>query len=303
MISAWISAFRLRTLPLALSSVSMGGFLAAAQGRFNAVIFTLCCTTTVLLQILSNLANDYGDTIHGADHAGRKGPARAVQSGSISIGSMRSAIGLFIFLSLASGIALLFTAFGMNYNLLITFFGVGLLCIAAAILYTAGRKPYGYAGLGDLSVLIFFGGVGVTGSLFLFTHDLSPWSLLPALACGFFSVGVLNINNMRDIESDRQAGKFSIPVRIGKEKAGLYHWFLLMGGVTAAVLYTVQTYQAPVQFLFLLSLPLFIAIGKAVNEKPSEELDPYLKRMALGTLLFVILFGIGQLPAAIGLAL
>jgi len=303
MISVWISAFRLRTLPLALSSVSMGGFLAASQGRFNGMVFTLCCTTTVLLQILSNLANDYGDTIHGADHAGRKGPTRAVQSGVIGVASMRSAIGLFVILSLVSGVALLFTAFGRNYNLLITFFGVGLLCIAAAILYTAGKKPYGYAGLGDLSVLIFFGGVGVTGSLFLFTHALSAWSLLPALACGFFSVGVLNINNMRDIESDRQAGKFSIPVRIGKERAGLYHWFLLIGGVAAAVLYTVQTYQAPVQFLFLLSLPVFIAIGKAVNEKPSEELDPYLKRMALGTLLFVVLFGIGQLPIAIGLAL
>lgn len=301
MISTWISAFRLRTLPLALSSVGMGGFLAAAQGRFNGIVFTLCCTTTILLQILSNLANDYGDTVNGADHGGRKGPARAVQSGAISIASMRSAIGLFVVLSLVSGVALLFAAFGMNYQLLVTFFSIGLLCIAAAILYTAGKKPYGYAGLGDLSVLIFFGGVGVTGSLFLFTHTLSAWSLLPALACGLFSVGVLNINNMRDIESDRLAGKYSIPVRIGKEKAGLYHWFLLFGGVTAAVLYTVGTYQAPIQFLFLLALPVFIAIGKAVNEKPSEELDPYLKRMALGTLLFVVLFGIGQLPMAIGM--
>lgn len=276
----------------------MGGFLAAAQGRFNGLVFALCCSTTILLQILSNLANDYGDTVNGADHAGRKGPSRTVQSGAISLSAMRMAIIVFVILSLISGIALLFTAFGMNTELLLTFFGMGLLCIAAAILYTVGKRPYGYAGLGDLSVLIFFGGVGVTGSLFLFTHSLSTWSLLPALACGLFSVGVLNINNMRDIESDREAGKYSIPVRIGKEKAGIYHWFLLCGGIGAAVWYTLRDYQSPIQFLFLLSLPLFFAIGRAVNEKPSSELDPYLKRMALGTLLFVLLFGIGQLMAS-----
>lgn len=296
-VSAWISAFRLRTLPLALSSVSMGGFLAAAQGRFNGLVFTLCCLTTVLLQILSNLANDYGDTLHGADHAGRTGPSRAVQTGAISPSRMRAAIRIFVVLCLASGITLLFTAFGLDLRLFLTFFGIGLLCIAAAMLYTLGKKPYGYAGLGDLSVLIFFGGVGVTGSLFLFTHAVSSWSLLPALACGLFAVGVLNINNMRDIESDRQAGKYSIPVRIGKAKAGLYHWFLLFGGLAAGVAYTVVNYRSPVQFLFLLSLPIFISIGKAVNEKPSAELDPYLKRMALGTLLFVVLFGFGQLLA------
>jgi 1,4-dihydroxy-2-naphthoate octaprenyltransferase len=296
-ISAWISAFRLRTLPLALSSVSMGAFLAASQGMFNGKIFGLCCLTTVFLQVLSNLANDYGDSVHGADHAGRSGPSRTVQSGAIPAASMRSAIVIFVMLSLVSGTALLLTAFGTNLELLLAFFGLGLLCIAAAVLYTVGRKPYGYAGLGDLSVLIFFGGVGVAGSLFLFTRSLSAWSLLPALTCGLFSVGVLNINNIRDIESDRQAGKYSIPVRIGKQKAALYHWFLLAGGMVAAVWFTLLNYRSPLQFLFLLSAPVFVVIGKAVSQKASMELDPYLKRMALGTLLFVLLFGIGQLMA------
>lgn len=275
----------------------MGGFLAAAQGRFDTTVFALCCLTTVLLQVLSNLANDYGDTVNGADHAGRKGPQRAVQSGAISPSAMRLAIVLFVSLSLASGLALLFAAFGTDMRLFLSFFGIGLLCIAAAIFYTVGNKPYGYAGLGDVSVLIFFGGVGVTGTLFLFTHQLSAGSLLPALACGLFAVGVLNINNMRDIESDRLAGKYSVPVRIGKKKAGVYHWFLLIGGMTAAVGYTMINYRSPAQFLFLLSLPLFVAIGKAVSQKPSAELDPYLKRMALGTLLFVVLFGVGQLAS------
>ena len=294
-IKPWISAFRLRTLPLSLSSIGMGAFLAAAQGKFNGLIFGLCCLTTILLQILSNLANDFGDTVNGADNARRKGPSRAVQSGAIQVGAMKTAIAVFVVLSLCSGIATLLVAFGMDASLLITFLGLGLLSIVAAVMYTVGRKPYGYAGLGDISVLIFFGLVGVIGSLFLFTKNISSWSFLPALACGFFSIGVLNINNMRDIESDRIAGKLSIPVRIGKKKAGYYHWFLLLGGLLAATIYNLLNFQSPFQFLFLLSLPLFLSIGKAVNERPSEELDPYLKRMALSTLLFVVLFGAGQL--------
>lgn len=296
-LSSWISAFRLRTLPLALSSISMGGFLAAAQGQFHAGIFGLCCLTTILLQILSNLANDYGDTVNGADHAGRRGPLRAVQSGAISPSRMRAAIGIFVGLSLVSGISLLLLSFGLEVRLLVIFLGLGLLSIAAAILYTVGKKPYGYAGLGDLSVLIFFGLVGVTGSLFLFTRTLDVASLLPALACGFFAVGVLNINNMRDIESDRHAGKFSIPVRIGKKSAAVYHWFLMLSGLLAATIYAAVNFHAPFQYLYLLSVPLFFSIGMAVNKKPSEALDPYLKQMALSTLLFVVLFGAGLLMA------
>ncbi len=294
-IKSWVDAFRLRTLPLALSSIGMGGFLAAAQGKFDTLIFAWCCLTTILLQILSNLANDYGDTIHGADHAGRSGPSRAVQSGSITAESMKKAIILFVVLSLGSGIALLLNSFGLEVRPLITFFGLGLLSIAAAILYTVGRKPYGYAGLGDLAVLVFFGLVGVMGSLFLFAKTIDWRSLFPALACGFFAMGVLNINNIRDIESDRQAGKYSIPVRLGKKKAGYYQWALSAGGLLAATGYVLLDFKSAYQFLFLLSTPLFFSISKSVNERTAEELDPYLKRMALSTLVFVLLFGIGQL--------
>lgn len=294
-IRPWITAFRLRTLPLALSSIGMGGFLAATQGKFNAVVFSFCCLTTILLQILSNLANDYGDTIHGADHAGRSGPSRAVQSGAIPASRMKQAIILFTVLSFVSGITMLLIAFGLNTRLLFAFIGLGLITIAGAILYTVGKRPYGYAGFGDLSVLIFFGIVGVVGSLFLFTQTFSWMTFLPALACGLFAVGVLNINNIRDMESDKSAGKYSIPVRIGRKMAGYYHWLLLLGGLTAAALYAAWNYRSPYQFLFVFSIPFFLSIGKAVNEKPSGELDPYLKRMALSTLLFVILFGVGHL--------
>ncbi|MFM9838817.1 MAG: 1,4-dihydroxy-2-naphthoate polyprenyltransferase [Cyclobacteriaceae bacterium] len=291
----WLSAFRLRTLPLSLSCIGMAGFLAARVDKFNGLIFTFCCLTTIFLQVLSNLANDYGDSINGADHAGRKGPQRAVQSGAISLKQMRNAVILFSILSLVSGILLLWFSFGSDWNGILTFFGLGLLSIAAAIGYTVGKRPYGYIGLGDISVLIFFGLVGVMGSYYLFTHEISWKEIFPALSCGLFSIAVLNINNIRDIESDKAAEKFSIPVRIGKDKAAKYHWVLLLGGLLNAIFYSVINYQSPWQFLFLLAAPLIIKNGISVSSKPSTELDPFLKQMALTTLLFVLLFGIGIL--------
>jgi 1,4-dihydroxy-2-naphthoate polyprenyltransferase len=296
-LKAWISAFRLRTLPLALSCIGMGGFLAAGAGKFNSGIFVLCCLTTVFLQILSNLANDYGDSIHGADHAGRSGPQRAVQSGVITSDQMKKAVVLLVALCLVSGSSLLVVAFGWNVHAILFFFGLGVLSILAAIAYTVGKRPYGYIGLGDFSVLIFFGLVGVMGSLYLFTRSVSWIEMFPALSCGFFSIGVLNINNIRDIESDRSAGKYSIPVRIGRDNAIVYHWVLLISGLTAAIIYTLLNFKSPIQFLFLLTFPLFLRNGLAVTRKPSVELDPFLKQMALSTMLFVILFGIGFLVA------
>jgi 1,4-dihydroxy-2-naphthoate octaprenyltransferase len=293
-ISLWLHAFRLRTLPLALSCIGMGGFLAASVGAFQWDVFLFSILTTIFLQILSNLANDYGDSIHGADSVDRKGPTRAVQSGAISPAEMKGAIIIFVLLCLASGVTLLLISFGLNWNAILFFLGLGLLCILAAIAYTVGKKPYGYAGLGDFSVLIFFGLVGVMGSNYLFTKEISWIQVLPAMSCGFFSMGVLNVNNIRDIESDRNAGKFSIPVRIGRESAIVYHWFLLAGGMVSTLVFVILTYQSPVQLLFVLSFPFFIINGINVQRKSSDQLDPYLKQLALSTLVFVLLFGVGQ---------
>lgn len=295
MISAWLSAFRLRTLPLALASIGMGSFLAAAQGLFKGNIFALCALTTIFLQILSNLANDYGDTIHGADSAERAGPQRAVQSGQISPKAMLRAMILFAILSLVSGTGLLFAAFA-SWEVFLIFFVVGILAIIAAITYTAGKRPYGYAGLGDISVLVFFGWVGVIGTYLLHTQTWDPLLLLPATSCGLFAVAVLNLNNIRDIDSDKLAGKRSIPVRIGRSKAVRYHWILLIVGILCAALYVFLRFESPWQWLFLLSIPLLWINGKAVHTKTqAAELDPFLKQMALSTLLFVLTFGIGQL--------
>jgi len=291
----WLSAFRLRTLPLALSCIGMGGFLAASVGKMDVTILSLCISTTIFLQILSNLANDYGDTINGADSAEREGPSRAVQSGAISLRAMKTAIGVFILFSLVNGISLLYIAFGYDWTSVLFFFGLGVLSIIAAITYTAGQKPYGYAGLGDVSVLLFFGLVGVMGSSYLFTKEVIWVFALPGLSCGLFSVAVLNINNIRDIESDQKAGKYSIPVRIGRSKAVVYHWLLISLGMALSVVFTILTYDHYAQWSYLLVLPLLIRNGIGISKNTdAKSIDPYLKQMAMTTLLFVVLFGVGM---------
>lgn len=295
-VKPWIAAFRLRTLPLALSVIAMGSFLAAADGFFRWSVLVLAALTTLLLQVLSNLANDYGDSVHGADSGSRKGPSRAVQSGAITPQAMKLAMIITAVMALASGLALLWVAVGSNTRLFLSFLALGLLSILAAIGYTNGKRPYGYAGLGDISVLVFFGLVGVMGSYFLHTQQLSWKVLLPAFSVGLFSVGVLNVNNIRDIESDRAAGKHSIPVRIGRRKAVVYHWLLLGVGVACSIGYMAQNAGSYLSWLFLLSMPLFWKVGRGVQTVDDPmKLDPFLKMMALSTMAFVLLFGIGIL--------
>lgn len=292
----WIKAFRLRTLFLALASIAMGTFLAAAHHKFDPLIFILCSLTAVFLQILSNLSNDYGDYVNGADSVYRVGPTRAVQAGEISTGAMRRAIWVFSFLSLSSGIYLLVVGIKFSPLNFFGFFMIGILAIIAAIKYTAGARPYGYSGLGDISVFIFFGWVGVMGTYYLQAEDVTSSLFLPATSCGLFSVAVLNINNIRDIDSDKKAGKKSIPVRIGRQKAKIYHWSLLISGVLCTVVYTLINYTSPYQWLFLLSLPLIVKNGIMISRKNNPlELNPYLKQMAISTLIFVLTFGAGLL--------
>ena len=291
-----MQAIRLRTLPLALASIAMGSFLAADEGLFNLSIFILAAITTIFLQILSNLANDYGDSLHGADNITRKGPERSVQSGSISARSMKIAISITAILSLSSGTLLLLTAIeNLNASFFI-FLLLGIAAILAAMGYTMGKNPYGYAGFGDLFVLLFFGLLGVLGTCFLFSGYLNPYHILPALTSGLFATAVLNVNNIRDIESDNLAGKKSIPVRIGRQKAVIYHWLLLGVGFGLSVIYVIINYYSPFQFLFIISLPLFIKNGFDVkNKTTASELDPSLKKMAISSLIFTLLFGIGLL--------
>lgn len=294
-ISHWIKAFRLRTLPLALSSIGMAGFLAYDQHRFNTIVFVGCVLTTLFLQILSNLANDYGDFMNGADGVHRVGPERAVQSGAISIAEMRSAIIAFSILSLIAGIALLYQVRGLlSIELLIGFLVLGLLAIVAAVTYTSGKNPYGYAGLGDISVFIFFGFVAVCGTYFLQSGNIAADVLLPAISCGLLSTAVLNVNNLRDIDSDKLAGKKSIPVRIGPLYGRYYHLFLIISAWLCATIYVLGHYTSLFNFVYLASLPLFVRhLILVFKTKEPRLLDPYLKQLALSTLVFVITYGVG----------
>mgnify|MGYP001554152219 FL=1 len=295
-VAVWVYAMRPRTLPLAIASIVMGSALAASRPPFGWEIMLLAITTAVLLQILSNLANDYGDWQHGADSSQREGPQRAVQSGAISSRKMLLAVGVSALLSALSGLALLWVSFGSQGALLIfVFVLVGAAAIVAAVGYTAGIRPYGYAGLGDLAVLIFFGWVAVMGTYFLQTKRLDWDILLPATSCGLLAVAVLNINNIRDRRSDELAGKHTIPVRLGLQPARFYHWFLLIAAVLLALAYVLLNYYSPWQFLFVLTVPLLIRNGMLVWRTSSPQLlNPLLKQLSITTLLFVLFFSLGQ---------
>lgn len=294
--NAWLAAARPRTLPLALASIILGSFLAFAGGRFNWTIAVLASLTTIFLQILSNFANDYGDAVSGKDTELRVGPRRAVATGDITKEAMLRGIVVTAVLSLGSGIWLLIESFREAGNTVFWFFLIlGLLSIAAAIGYTNGKRPYGYAGFGDIAVLLFFGWVGVLGTYFLHTLSFSPLLLLPATSVGLFATGVLNINNIRDIETDTLTGKKSIPARLGLPLAIRYHWGLLLTGMVCAVAYSFLTEAPAVAYFYVLAFPLFIGNGRAVaSHKRPVELNARLGQLALTTLLFVLLFGLGQ---------
>lgn len=292
----WISAFRLRTLPLALASIGMGSFLAASNNKFRLDILIWASITTVFLQVLSNLANDYGDSTHGADNDLRQGPLRAVQSGVISPSTMKTGIFIMGLLSFLSGIMLLNISVGLGSTTFYVFLCFGLASIAAAYSYTAGKNPYGYAGLGDISVLLFFGFLAVLGTYFLYANEFSAINIFPALSMGLFATAVLNVNNIRDIESDRVAGKKSIPVRLGYKKAVVYHILLLSVGFIAALFYIAFLPFSYSRLVVLLALiPLFINAKAIIQKSDPKSLDPFLKQMAISTLLFMFLFGISIL--------
>ncbi|MEO5649981.1 MAG: 1,4-dihydroxy-2-naphthoate polyprenyltransferase [Ginsengibacter sp.] len=294
-IASWIKAFRLRTLPLSFSSVILGSFLAYNKGYFIPSVLTGALLTTLFLQILSNLANDYGDTIHGVDNHHRIGPKRSVQSGEISLKQMKWGVIVFTVLSLLSGIWLLVIGTkGLTLSSGFILLAIGLVAIAAAIKYTIGKKPYGYIGLGDVAVFIFFGLTGVLGTYFLHSQQITLEEFLPAISIGLLSTGVLNLNNLRDRENDQQSGKKTIVVKLGAQKSKRYHALLIGTALLAALAFTFINYHGPVQLIYLITFPAFIrnVIVVFKNETPSQ-LNPELKNLALTTLAFAITFGAG----------
>jgi 1,4-dihydroxy-2-naphthoate polyprenyltransferase len=294
-VKIWIHAFRLRTLPLALSSSLVGSFLAYSFDSFRFPVLVFAMLTTLFLQILSNLANDYGDSENGADNSERIGPERVTQSGKVTRKEIRRMIVVFVILSLISGSALIFT--GLNHLPVIEivlFFILGLSAIYASIKYTVGKKPYGYVGLGDIFVYLYFGLIGVCGTFYLHTGFFNPWIVLPASSIGLFSSGVLNLNNLRDVNSDSKSGKRTLVVRIGVKAAKIYHLVIVVFAVILSVVYTLIYYKSPVQLLFMATLPmLFHDIKTVMMNTVPIELNSELKKLALTTFTFSVTFSIG----------
>lgn len=268
----WLDAARPKTLPLALVSILTGSVLAYSTHQFSLVVALLAFLTATLLQILSNLANDYGDAVKGTDNENRLGPMRAIQSGAVSQKDMKQAMIINVVLTVIAGLTLVMYALESLQSIL-AFLGLGVLAIIAAIAYTVGNKPYGYVGLGDVSVFIFFGLLGVAGTYFLHTGIVAPLLVLPAIGCGLLAVAVLNINNMRDIENDEVCGKRTVAVRLGQARAKHYHFALLAGAIVAFATYLLyQPSPLWISFPFLLSLLVTFKHGKAVwqADKPAQ---------------------------------
>ncbi|MEI2267512.1 1,4-dihydroxy-2-naphthoate polyprenyltransferase [Erwinia sp. CGal63] len=290
---AWLESFRLRTLPLACASVITGSALAWQQSSFNPTVALLTLLTTALLQILSNLANDYGDAVKGSDTPERLGPLRGMQKGLIGLKQMRFALALTTVLTLIAGVTLVVSACDSLVDML-GFLALGAVAVVAAIAYTVGKKPYGYLGLGDLAVLIFFGWLGVVGSFYLQTHSLQWLSFLPATGCGLLAVAVLNVNNMRDIDSDRRNGKFTVAVRLGACSARYYHAMLLSASLFCFALYAKLTGLDAPGWLFLLSAPLLFGQARfVIKHTNAAAMRPVLEKTVKAALLVNLLFALG----------
>lgn len=290
-LKAWLSAARLRTLPLSVSGVLMGASIAKGYGYSDHIILILALLTTVGFQITSNFANDYGDGIKGTDNHDRIGPLRALQSGSLNKRELKKGIRLSVLLSFVLALALVLYSFRSNsiwYILLFIFLGI--VSIWASISYTVGDRAYGYKGLGDLFVFCFFGLLGVLGSMFLFTKFLTASALLPAIGIGLLSTAVLNLNNLRDLESDRKAGKNTIVVALGIRKGKKYHYLLILAAFGAMLAFSLLSYRGLLSLAYLLAfVPLLVHLRTVYYIREPRFFDPELKKVALSTFMLALL--------------
>lgn len=299
----WIDAARVRTLPLSVSGIIVGSFYALSRPTdevltptqvFNWITFGLLLLTTIGLQILSNFANDYGDGIKGTDNDDRVGPKRAIQKGTITPFAMKNAIIITTVLTFASAVALIYNAFHFrHFYYSIIFLLLGVMAIASAIRYTVGNNAYGYRGYGDVFVFVFFGLVSTFGSYFMFAKELNFLLLLPSVAIGFLSVGVLNLNNMRDEENDRKAGKNTVVVQKGGVWAKKYHYFLIISAMALMLVFAMLNDFHFDQYLFLAAyLPLTNHLITVSKNKNPKLLDPELKKLALSTFFLSVLLAL-----------
>jgi len=307
MIHNFIKAARLRTLPLSVSGIIVGSILGnqviynySELSDTSSVLlsstFWLAILTTIGFQVLSNFANDYGDGIKGSDK-NRIGEERMVSSGAITPSQMKSAMVVTTMITLLFALLLIYVSFGReNFKYSILFFGLGIASVAAAIKYTVGNSAYGYNGFGDVFVFLFFGLLSVMGSYFLYTKEINLKIFLPAISIGMLSTAVLNLNNLRDREEDKNNNKNTFVVKLGKQKAKKYHYFLILGALFSALIYVFLDFKSLYQLIFLVAfIPLIKNIKTVAQNVVSADLDIELKKVALSTFLFAVLFGISQI--------
>jgi len=289
---AWLNAARLRTLPLSLSGILVGTALANIYGYWDLHIFILALLTTVAFQVTSNFANDYGDGVKGTDNEDRIGPKRAYQSGQLSKKELNTGIRISVVIDLFLVFLLLYFAFEEEHlKYVVLFVILGMASIWAAIKYTVGSNAYGYKGFGDLFVFSFFGLLSVLGSMFLYTKFLTSMALLPAASIGFLSTAVLNLNNLRDIRSDKNANKNTVIVKIGLSKGKVYHYTLIILAFISMLTFVANHYYSWKSGICLIAfLPLFIHLRLVSKIENPRNFDPELKKVALSTFLLGFLF-------------
>ncbi len=289
---AWLQAARLRTLPLSVSGIIVGTTLAGIIGYYDNRIFFLALFTTIGFQITSNFANDYGDGVKGTDNEERIGPQRMLQSGALSPKELKNGIRLSVIVNVILVVILLYLAFGQDQlQYIIIFALLGIISIWAAVNYTVGDSAYGYRGLGDLFVFVFFGLLSVLGSLFLYGKSIYLAALLPASAIGLLSTAVLNLNNMRDLEPDRKAGKRTLAVILGPQRARVYHYLLIVCSLICMIIFNLNYANSTWHWIPLIAyVPLLLHMRRVKRIKEASQLDPELKKIALSTFLLALLF-------------
>lgn len=294
-LKAVIRSMRLRTLPLSTAGIVLGIMLACAEHRVPWYVILLTVLTTISLQILSNMSNELGDWLSGVDGKGREGPKYGIEGGGLTEDEMRSCIRIMVLVCCILGLGMIRASFRTilcieSESLVV----LGAAAIWAAMHYTLGNKPYGYRGLGDIFVFIFFGLVPVAGGFFVCSHMIDYSTLLPGAAIGLFSVGVLNVNNIRDMKSD-EGTRVTVPLKLGEHRTRIYHTILITGGWILMIVYTILFTDGWMPFLFCLTLPLYTKHLIGVWKRSGRELDPMLPMLVISTFIFSLLAGAGYI--------
>ena len=292
---AVIRSMRLRTLPLSTAGIALGIMLACAEHKVAWYVIVLTVLTTVSLQILSNMSNELGDWLSGVDGQGREGPKYGIEGGGLTEDQMRSCIRIMVLACCILGLGMIRASFKtilrIESECLVV---LGAAAIWAAMHYTLGEKPYGYRGLGDIFVFIFFGLVPVAGGYYVCAQTLDFTTLIPGAAIGLFSVGVLNVNNIRDMKSDAGT-RITVPIKLGEHRAKVYHTILIAGGWMLMLLFTVLFTKGWLPYLYILTLPLYVKHIAGVWKRSGRELDPMLPMLVISTFIFALLAGTGYI--------